>query len=303
MRTRIFAALIYLSSGIAWADKTPSTPAFSMWLGGSQGRQAYDKTLVWLALEKSREEFGPFSLSTHSRRLNFERERIAYSRARQFQIHVAPYYEITLENRREFTRIKEPIINGILGYRQLIIRKEDKNKFAKVKTLDDLKKLSAGQGARWPDADILRNSGIKVVEAHEFDALFAMLEKKRFDFIPLGINEIRECMTQFQHRYPEFIIEQDLVLHYPLSNFMFVADNQTELAKRLEYGLKKMKKDGSFDSLFALHFQKNIKHINRPETRLLLLANTGLSSESASVHPALLHSDKKAASSSAISAD
>jgi len=270
-------------------EELETIPVYTLWLGGADGRQPYDKAVVWLALEKSRKQYGDFELRSYSRALNFERERIESTRRESYQIHIAPYYSVTQAREKAFIRVKEPIIKGLLGYRRLIIRAQDKAKFANISTAKQLSTVKAGQGVRWPDVAILRNNGIEVVEALEFNSLFGMLNKQRFDFIPLGANEVDASLRAAQKYYPELILEPNIVLHFPMSIFLFVSVANPELAERLEYGLKIAKADGSFDSLFTLHFHHVVTAMDSYETRLIRLNNTTVSAEKSPKTPQLLH--------------
>jgi len=85
--------------------------------------------------------------------------------------------------------IRIPLLKGLLGHRVLIIRKEDKKKFSSITSLEDLKHFSAGQGHDWPDTEILRANQIDVITAANYEGLFTMLEARRFDYFPRGVNE------------------------------------------------------------------------------------------------------------------
>lgn len=83
-----------------------------------------------------------------------------------------------------------PLTRGLLGYRIFFIRNSDKVMFSSIKTLEELKKIKAGQGANWGDIKILKYNNIKVVEGVNYSSLFPMLENNRFDYFPRGVNEI-----------------------------------------------------------------------------------------------------------------
>ncbi|WP_075186281.1 hypothetical protein [Teredinibacter haidensis] len=273
------------------ADKTSppeAVPLYTMWMGGTKGRHAFDQAVVWLALEKSREGYGPFQLRTYQKALNFERERIESARADTYNIHIAPYYSVTLENTNTFIRVKEPIIEGFLGYRQLVIRKQDLDKFAQIQSKEQLAALTAGQGIRWPDVEIMRNNQLKVIESLEINSLFAMLNKKRFDYIPMGANEAAGTLDTVTHVIPDLTIAPNIILYYPLSIFIFVTGNNPQLAERLESGLRKAKSDGSYESLFQLHFSHILEQINQPGLQLITLENTKVSAEGSSKTPKLI---------------
>lgn len=144
--------------------------------------------------------------------------------------------------------IRIPLLKGMMGYRIFLIRAEDQLKFSNIKTLDQLKRLKAGQGTHWPDTKILLSNGLDVVTTVKFELLFPMLESARFDYFPRGINE---AWVELQHHGDKRImVEPSILLKYPAPMYFFVQRSDTALAERIERGLIQSIKDGSFDRLF-----------------------------------------------------
>jgi hypothetical protein len=101
------------------------------------------------------------------------------------------FWATTSLDREEALRpIRIPLLKGLMGHRVLLIQADDQDTFSQVKTLEDLQKLRAGQGADWPDTGILRSNGIEVVTSSYYDALPRMLAAGRFDFFPRGAAEV-----------------------------------------------------------------------------------------------------------------
>jgi len=88
----------------------------------------------------------------------------------------------TLEAEKNFLSVKIPLRKGILGYRVFLIRKQDKDKFAAVKNLEDLKKFSVGQGHTWNDLAVFKANGIDTVTGNDYERLFGVASwfKRRF---------------------------------------------------------------------------------------------------------------------------
>ncbi|MFZ6753322.1 hypothetical protein ACO0KY_08085 [Undibacterium sp. Dicai25W] len=93
------------------------------------------------------------------------------------------------EMEKKFLVIRIPLRKGLLGYRIPLIRKEDQSKFDQIKTEDDLKKFTVGQGIDWVDIPAYTSRGITVIQA-PYVQLSAMLANKRFDMYPRGVGEI-----------------------------------------------------------------------------------------------------------------
>src|SRR4051812_43088600 len=94
------------------------------------------------------------------------------------------------DRERNLHMIRVPVLKGLMGYRLLVIRKQDEAKFSNINTKEDLLKLSAGQGMHWPDTDILRANEFRLTEAMAKENLYKMLAAKRFDFFPRGAVEV-----------------------------------------------------------------------------------------------------------------
>lgn len=152
------------------------------------------------------------------------------------------------EREKDLHAVRVPLYKGLMGYRLLIIRNTDEQKFAKVKTKEDLKALVAGQGTHWPDSTILRWNKFQLIEAMTKENLYKMLAAKRFDFFPRGAIEI--ITENDLIREHNLLVEPHLVLYYKTDLYYFVNKKNTELANRLEKGWEIILQNGEFDKLF-----------------------------------------------------
>jgi hypothetical protein len=149
---------------------------------------------------------------------------------------------------KDLLPIKIPLLRGMNGYRVLVIRREDESKFKNIRTLGDLSDFSAGQGVDWPDVDILRDNGLKVVTSNQSDLLYKMLAGKRFDYFPRGVHE---AWSELELNGDDsLMVSNDIVLFYPAPVFFIVNKNNRRLADRIYRGLELAKADGSFQRLF-----------------------------------------------------
>lgn len=176
----------------------------------------------------------------------------------------------SVERESKLLPIRIPIDKGLLGWRLLLIRKADADRFSKIRTVDELKSLVAGQGSDWPDAQILRANGFTVNGTANYEALFNMLDKGRFDFFPRGTTEIWREIELYQER---LMIEPTLVLRYPSAIYFFVRKSDTQLAADIQAGLQKMIADGSFDKIHHEHFGAMITRSNLKGRRVFDLEN------------------------------
>lgn len=159
----------------------------------------------------------------------------------------SPQYEESLQ------AIYIPIDLGLNGWRLLAIRKNREADFESIRNLSELSELTAGQGKGWSDTGILRRAGLNVEEAPQIDNLLRMLNAKRFDYFPLGANEIHSLLKTYRNDCPDVIVERNLVLVYRFGRLFFVKRGNDQLADALYLGLEKAMEDGSFIELFRSH--------------------------------------------------
>lgn len=149
---------------------------------------------------------------------------------------------------KKLLTIRIPILKGLLGHRIFIIRQSDQYKFRQVKTLEDLKQFSAGQGTFWGDTNVLKNAGIPTVTTIKYHNLFPMLEGGRFDYFPRGVHEPWSEVES--HKNLNLVVEKNLMLIYPYAMYFFVNKENKRLHDIIYKGFEAAIKDGSFDDLF-----------------------------------------------------
>lgn len=245
------------------------------WVGDMpESRIAYELALLEQMLEHTRDEYGGYQLEFD--RLLRSQERLARDLASGEGVHVlngpgwtsaAPTGAIP-----DIAIIPIPLVKGLLGYRQCIIRREDKARFSAIRTEKALKQVHMGLGQGWLDNDILRHNGFTVEGAPELEKLYHMLKRGRFDCLPLGVGEAAGSLAE-NDPDNELIIAENLLLFYPLPVFMQVSGTDSLLAKRLEEGLRAMQKDGTFDQLFDKHYSDDIARMHSPDIRVFRFEN------------------------------
>lgn len=177
----------------------------------------------------------------------------------------------TPEREERLYAIKFNLLKGINEYRFLLIRAEDKEKFATVDTLDELRKFTVGGGSHWSDMQTFEANGFHTVTSWQFHSLFKMLAAKRFDFIPRTFSEIITEVEEYRHM--KFIMEPHLILHYEQPIYFFVAKSNHALARRIQEGLELAQKDGSLDKLFFSipHYKTSWDYLQRLDKKVLHL--------------------------------
>jgi hypothetical protein len=173
--------------------------------------------------------------------------------------------------------IRIPLFKGLLGYRILIINKHDQAKFDQIKTLEELKKLSFGQGRTWADTRILEANGFNIVKTNKYSGLFYMTEGGRFDGFPRGVHEPFGELAKRPDM--ELAVEKNLMIVYRMPFYLFVAKENKELAANIELGLNRAIADGSFDQVFQnAPSVKDVKEkVNMKQRRVFYIDNPTLS--------------------------
>ncbi|OUR77533.1 hypothetical protein A9Q77_03400 [Marinomonas sp. 42_23_T18] len=216
--------------------------------GQEDNRNAYFIDMLQLALSKTEENYGSFELKQAELVMNQSRA----LKSLEYKDNIDVVWTMTsIEREGLFKAIRIPLLKGLLGYRIFIIRKGTQETFSKVKTLENLKELTAGQGVSWPDMKILKANGFSVVGSTGYSTLFSMLEGGRFDYFPRGVNEPWAEIKAHQEKNLE--VEKTLIIQYPAPIYFFVNKDNHKLAFRIERGLRIAIADGSFERLFRKH--------------------------------------------------
>jgi ABC-type amino acid transport substrate-binding protein len=214
-------------------------------------RFEFDIKLLKLALERTEDEFGETSLVPLRQPVN-EARGLRLLESGKVDIAFVP---TNRERELRFRSVHFPILAGLLGYRVLLIHSDRKGAFARLTTLDDLRSnMIGGFGMHWADMQILYANQLPVIGHPDYTELFNMLQQKRFDYFPRGLNEVWVELEEKKHSHADIMLEKNLALYYPFPRYYFVNKRDEELAKRLDQGLKSLKSDGTYDSLFLQTF-------------------------------------------------
>lgn len=231
-------------------------------------RRYYESELLKLVLDRTITKYGPYEI-----KYKFEMHR---NRALKelisggIDIHDAPTRN---EWEEKSLPIYIPLLKGLLGYRLLLIREDSAHKFSKIKDTKSLKKLSAGLGSQWSTTKVLEHLDYKVVKGTTYEGLFGMLSSKRYDYFIRGVNEIYGELDIYKKLYPELIIEKSLALYIPMPIYFFVTPHRPKLAERIEYGLRLLISDGSFEKHFLKFHQKYLTKAKLSKRIILKIGN------------------------------
>jgi hypothetical protein len=233
-------------------------------------RNDYYRALLELALEKSRGEYGDYRLEPAAESVGQGRALSMLADGEGLDV----VWTMTSREREQNLRpVRIPLLRGLMGLRVLIIRAGDQPWFRHIESIDQLRKLRAGQGHDWPDARILRANDLPLMTMDSYEGMFRMLAEGRFDYLPRAVNEPWAEVEAFDEW--NLAIEEELLLYYPAASYFFVRPGNDRLARRLRAGLEHALADGSFRELFRDHpiNQKAFNKVDLLRRRVLCLKN------------------------------
>lgn len=248
----VLLVALVLVTPLAWAEKI--SVVYARELAEADARMEYPVRLLELALKKSGADFDmrsdarPMPQSAAIKRL-----------AAGVNVNVV-WSMTTREREEQLLPIRIPIDKGLFGYRIAFVARNRPDTLARAKDLKTLDALVAGQGHDWPDVDILRSNGLRVVTTGQHQSLFPMLAAGRFDYFPRSVLEVWDEINMPGAQ--DAVVDANVLLHYPTAVYFFVNKNNPALAKTLSTGLTRALADGSFDALYYERFGAIIKRAN-----------------------------------------
>jgi ABC-type amino acid transport substrate-binding protein len=230
----------------------------------SDHRYDYTEALLRLALSKA----GPqYRIERAKVPMNQDRQVLELEAGRTIDVAAMPS---SAEREARLLAVHIPITKGLLGWRLGLIRKGDAARFARVNTLDDLRRVRLGQAFEWPDVQILRASGVPVITSPTYEGLFKMLDGKRFDYFPRTPLEIWDEQA---NNAETLEVEPRIALHYYQDAYYMLNRTNTALAEVIRQGLEKAIADGSWDQLFEQHYGERLRRAQLEERVVIELKN------------------------------
>ncbi|WP_034474630.1 transporter substrate-binding domain-containing protein [Aestuariibacter salexigens] len=182
------------------------------------------------------------------------------------------------QREKELLPIHIPLQKGLIGWRVFLVREDRVQQFEGIERLAQLTRLTAVQGADWPDTKILQANGVDVVTSPEYHTLFAMLNSNQADYFPRSIAEVEGELAE-SSLTEGLVIESRLSFRYPTAMYFFVNRSNKVLARLLNDGLEKAIASGQFDALFNERYQAILENA-RLNDRLVFELDNPLMPES-----------------------
>lgn len=243
---------------------------------GALENDDYQITLLKEVLNSTIATHGKYTLTLRPQASDLREVKLVEEDPHKLRISVTPKVYEHIDNKK-LLLIPIPISRGILGYR-VCYSTEDKAAFLeKAFTSGDLTSIRFGSGLKWSDTDILRYNGLQVVESgwdmnfpRTIKSLYKMTALGRVDAFCRGVNEVlreRDLIKDI----PNLALNKTHVLAYNMPFFFFVHVNNADLADRLNTGLKNMRDNGDFESLWNKHHAQSIEKINLSDRKIIHL--------------------------------
>lgn len=198
--------------------------------------------------------------------------------------HLDVTWAVTTRKREQaMLAVRVPLDKGLSGWRIPLVHPQHKDRFRDVRTLADLRALSAGQGFDWADNGIFRANGLPVVTGDNLPSLVRMLGLKRFDYIARSPAEL----LAERERLSTLAVDEHVILYYPSAVYFFVRRDNVQLAHALEKGLMKAVDDGSLDRMFHAAADQSLRQAHIGARTAIALVNPEFPGEAIAQQPRL----------------
>lgn len=258
--------------------------------GKTVKRDDYQLAALRLALQKTVATHGPFKVVRVTGTYSTSRIHREIHSGTNMNVHAGPWRDQADSAPLERNILVDvPILGGLLGYRNLIIRADDAARFARIASAADLKRQVAGLGRGWIDVPVLRHNGYAVDDRGNMATLIDMLVSKRFDYLPMSVIEVESILAEYPQYRAQIALAQDIVIYYPFPTVFYVSAGAPRLAERLRAGLRAATSDGSLDRLTRQHFAAHLEKLRGARIRSFVLDNPLLPAGFSAAAPVYLH--------------
>ncbi len=236
-------------------------------------RATYKVELLKALLEATRGKFGAYNILP-TKKVPRARALELMVQGETLNVYYAP---ADVDWERRVTPIRIPVRRGLLNYRLLLINRTGLDSFVRIDNADDLKRMSVGLRMHWTTTKVMKALGYKIVPSNTYDTLFSMLQQRRYDFSPRGVNEIFGELEARRDEAPDLMIEPRLALFMPMPVYLYVSPKHPRLAERLRSGFAVIMANGVFETLFAKYFSDQISRANLEDRYIINVGNPLLS--------------------------
>jgi len=269
---RWFAALLLLLAGLPAATAAPPMVVTIPYMAREAPHRDYADQLLALALKLSSDRYGPYRIVQQRDETVIRRQLLELGKG-SLSVAVAMPTPDWLDGALP---VRVPILRGLASFRFFLGRQGEAPLYESIRTVDDLRALTIGQGPGWSTAKILEDNGFKVVYGGAHATLIPMLSSGRFQLLMRSVYEAEPELRAQRTIYPGLMVVDNFAVFTYMPMYFFVAKGQPLLAERLEYGLKQAYANGQLDQLFNRSFGDSLKLLKNRQTRFLSVTNTNI---------------------------
>lgn len=163
---------------------------------------------------------------------------------------------LDMVRRGDLRMIPVPLERGLLGWRTSFALEGREEALSHIRGLDDLRKLTIGQGAGWWDVGVYRAAGIttREVQAWRNGEFVEQMKTGVIDLFPLGLEEsLSFFLPHFRQHRQQLVLETSLLIRYPWYRFVWVSPHPgaDELYEALQRGFDVICDNGEFESIWG----------------------------------------------------
>ncbi|MES2151241.1 MAG: hypothetical protein V4508_15785 [Pseudomonadota bacterium] len=173
-----------------------------------------------------------------------------------------------------YASVSNQLTGGLIGQRILLVRKGQEQAYAKVRNLEDFRRLgkTGGVGINWLDADVWKLNGLPVyVKTGDWRQLFPMVAsgERGIDYVVRGASEI---VNEIKH-YDGLAVEANLVLIHDRDMHFYLSPDTVRYRAIIENALAQADKSGLKKELIARFILPDLKTLNLDQ-RVKIRLNT-----------------------------
>lgn len=152
--------------------------------------------------------------------------------------------------------IPVPLDRGLLGYRQFLLLDARKDLLAGVRSAEDLRAFTVGQGEGWMDVVIYSAAGIPVKWVRDWRGgeFIGQMESGFVDLFPLGAEEVASYfLPHYKTLHPQIAADPHVVPRYPWFRFVWISAasaNGDVLYEALQRGFRLIANNGRFEEIW-----------------------------------------------------
>lgn len=247
--------------------------------GWSDNQVKYQVALLKAALEESRTLYGDYDLQLSNTGLSSSRTIWQISNGK-ISTGFSAGTSVELETLdADIERLLLPFLRSLHGLRQCLTHKSNIPLLSNISSIESFNKISFGQGVGWAEAQIYPAAGLSLITASSVDSLLLMLEKKRFQCLPLSVLEIDQILEQAKVNNQDLAIVPNLYIFYPNPVFINITKQPKHISYRVIYGVSRLFETGKAETIFYDYFAQAV-HYTLPANAHIFLLNNHLLTQS-----------------------